>query len=73
MAEYVLDLTEFSCPVPLLRTKRALAQLQPQDILYLRLNLSAAIEDFRLLCHQTGRRLIRIEQFPAYRQLVIGK
>ncbi|WP_032109808.1 sulfurtransferase TusA family protein [Necropsobacter massiliensis] len=73
MTEYALDLTEFSCPIPLLRTKRALAQLHPQDILYLHLNLFSSIDDFQLLCRQTGWRLIRIEQFPTYQRLVIGK
>lgn len=47
--DYQLDLREYRCPLPLLMTKRALAQLEQGDRLYIWVEDLVSVGDFQLL------------------------
>ena len=71
---YQLDLTEFTCPLPLLMAKKALQQLESGATLILLINNISTISDFRLLCEAEGYLLISIEKPTAlYTKLTIQK
>lgn len=50
--QYQLDVTSFSCPIPLLLAKQALAKLHENDQLILWLNAASAVEDFAIFSQQ---------------------
>lgn len=58
MSETVLDLRGLKCPLPILRTKKALATLQQGDVLRVLATDKAAPEDFAAFCRQTGHVLL---------------
>lgn len=53
-----LDAQQLSCPLPILRTKRALAQLDSAQILKVLATDKEAIKDFDVFCRQTGNVLL---------------
>ncbi|MDO5053812.1 MAG: sulfurtransferase TusA family protein [Pasteurella oralis] len=67
--DYFLDLTSFTCPLPLLMSQKALKQLNPAETLTLMLNNESTINDIKLLCQQQNYQLLNIEQINrcAYR------
>ena len=71
--DYQLDLTQFTCPLPLLTAKKALDQLEQDAILTLQLNHTSSVADFELLCQQKGYRIISLEKESALYRLVIKK
>ena len=70
---YQLDLTEFTCPLPLLTAKKVLAQLESGSNLILQLNHNSSPTDFELLCQEEGYRLISLEKEATIWRLVIQK
>lgn len=50
--EYVLDLTGYACPLPLLMAKKAMLDLQKSDSLTLILNKQSSLADFELLAKE---------------------
>lgn len=73
MAIYSLDLSGFTCPLPLLSAKKALASLCKGERLCLQLNQYSAIEDFRLLCQTENYRLLSLQESGEQRTVVIEK
>ena len=54
MSEHSLDVTGLRCPLPILRAKKALAQLQGGDVLTVLATDAGAPDDFAAFCRQTG-------------------
>ena len=54
MSEHTLDVTGLKCPLPILRAKKALAQLQGGDVLTVLATDAGAPDDFAAFCRQTG-------------------
>ncbi len=54
----VLDLKGMVCPMPVLKTKRALGRLAPGEVLTVRTDDPHAIEDLALFARQSGHELI---------------
>jgi tRNA 2-thiouridine synthesizing protein A len=54
----VLDLTGMVCPMPVLRTKRALGRLAPGEELVVRTDDPHAVEDLAVFARQSGHALI---------------
>ncbi|MGX2969743.1 sulfurtransferase TusA family protein [Ursidibacter sp. B-7004-1] len=52
--DYQLDLTAYSCPLPLLITKRVIQQLSKGERLLLKVSPYTIFSDFELLCQQQG-------------------
>ena len=59
---YQLDLTQFTCPLPLFTAKKALQKLESGSTLTLIINNSSSLSDFELLCEAEGFSLISIEK-----------
>lgn len=53
-----LDVKGLKCPLPILRAKKALAQLESQDTLEIWATDSGAPDDFVAFCRQTGHTLL---------------
>ncbi len=58
----VLDATGLTCPLPVLRARKALNSLKPNDVLELRTTDLAAPKDIRSFCEATGHVLIGQER-----------
>lgn len=53
-----VDATGLSCPLPILRAKKALASLAPGDVLRVITTDRGAVRDFQAFCKQTGNVLL---------------
>ena len=53
-----LDARGLNCPLPILRTKKALAGLQPGQVLKVVATDPGAVKDFEAFSRQTGHQLV---------------
>lgn len=53
-----LDVTGLKCPLPILRAKKALAQMQAGEVLAVLATDHGAPDDFAAFCRQTGHILL---------------
>lgn len=58
MADTELDARGLSCPLPVLRARKALRALGPGDVLRLLATDPGAVRDVAAMCESTGDRLI---------------
>ena len=52
------DATGLNCPLPILRAKKALSNLNSGDVLYVISTDSGSVKDFDAFCKQTGNQLL---------------
>lgn len=57
-----LDARGLNCPLPILRTKKALAELQGGQVLKVVATDAGSVKDFQAFCKQTGNELLANEQ-----------
>ena len=57
-----LDARGLNCPLPILRTKKALSDLKPGEILKVLATDPGAVRDFEAFSKQTGHALISQEE-----------
>lgn len=53
-----LDVKDLKCPLPILRTKKALAQMQTGQVLHVQATDPASVDDFSAFARQTGNTLL---------------
>ncbi|WP_301669138.1 sulfurtransferase TusA family protein [Neisseria benedictiae] len=58
MNSEILDVTGLKCPLPILRAKKALAQMRQGDVLTVLATDGGAPGDFEAFCRQTGHVLL---------------
>ena len=60
MTEYTekLDATGLNCPLPILKSKKALTKLSSGDILYVVSTDPGSVKDLPPFCRQTGNELL---------------
>ena len=58
MNTQTLDLTGLKCPLPILKTKKALAQMQAGEVITVLATDAGAPDDFAAFCRQTGHVLL---------------
>jgi tRNA 2-thiouridine synthesizing protein A len=58
MADVVLDAKGLNCPLPILRTKKALQTMQPGGLLEVLATDPGSVADFESFCRQTGNQLV---------------
>ena len=63
-----LDVRGLNCPLPLLRTKKALSQMEPGQVLKVLTTDPAAEIDFKVFSELTGNKILSLEK--AKKQLV---
>lgn len=56
-----LDARGLNCPLPILRCKKSLAELQPGQILKVVATDPGSVKDFQAFCKQTGHELLSHE------------
>lgn len=57
-ADMTVDASGLKCPLPILRAKKALAQMDSGQILQVVTTDQHAVQDFQAFCAQTGNTLI---------------
>lgn len=66
-----LDVTGLKCPMPILRAKKALAQMQAGEVLTVLATDPGAPGDFEAFCRQTGHVLLESAENEGVFTLVI--
>ncbi|MCK9365745.1 MAG: sulfurtransferase TusA family protein [Metallibacterium scheffleri] len=58
MADQMLDAKGLNCPLPILRTKKALKDMAIGDVLTVQATDPGAVKDFEAFCRTTGNELV---------------
>lgn len=58
MADQTLDAKGLNCPLPILRTKKALKDMAVGDVLEIHATDPGAVKDFEAFCRTTGNELV---------------
>jgi tRNA 2-thiouridine synthesizing protein A len=58
MADQILDATGLNCPLPILKTKKALQKMDAGQILEVISTDAGSVKDIEAFCNQTGNKLI---------------
>ena len=58
MADHTLDMCGFACPMPILKTKQALASMESKEIIEIICTDQGSKKDFVAFCNQLGHKLI---------------
>ncbi len=58
MADQTLDTSGLNCPLPILKTKKALNKMTTGQILEVISTDSGSVKDIEAFCNQTGNKLI---------------
>jgi len=61
-----LDVSGLKCPMPILRTKKALADMASGEVLEIRATDPATREDFAAFARQTGHVLLQLIEADAH-------
>lgn len=62
MADQTLDAKGLNCPLPILRAKKALKEMQPGQILAVEATDPGSAKDFESFCAQTGNQLVKASE-----------
>lgn len=57
-----LDARGLNCPLPILRCKKALVDIQPGQVLKIMATDPGSVKDFQAFCKQTGHELLSQEE-----------
>jgi tRNA 2-thiouridine synthesizing protein A len=68
-----LDASGLDCPLPILRTKKALSSMDTGQVLHVITTDPGAAKDFRVFCKQTGNELLEFHEDDDCFQFVIKK
>ena len=71
MNSETLDVIGLKCPLPILRAKKALAQMQQGDVLTVLATDGGAPGDFEAFCRQTGHVLLDASEQDGVVRLVV--
>jgi tRNA 2-thiouridine synthesizing protein A len=58
MADETLDASGLNCPLPILKTKKALSKMSTGQILDVISTDTGSVKDIQAFCNQTGNKLI---------------
>ncbi len=64
MADYELDTRGLNCPVPIMRTKKAIEKLPSGQTLRVVATDPGAVQDFKAYAKQTGNTLVESRKGP---------
>jgi tRNA 2-thiouridine synthesizing protein A len=65
-AQKELDTRGLNCPLPILRTKKTLNDMQSGQVVHILATDPASVRDFQAFCKQTGNELISHSEGPEY-------
>lgn len=72
-ATYTLDVKGLNCPLPILKTKQRLAQMNPGETLHILATDPASTIDFKAFCLRTPHELLEYSEQPDLFQFLIRK
>ncbi len=61
-ANKTLDTRGMACPMPIIKTKKAMDELEAGQVLLVIADDPGAKEDFPAWCEQTGNKLVKMEE-----------
>ena len=56
------DARNLNCPLPILRCKKNLSEIEPAQILKIIATDPGSVKDFQAFCKQTGHELLQLDQ-----------
>ena len=59
-----VDARGLNCPLPILRAKKALAEMLPGQVLRVTATDQGSVKDFQAFARQTGNDLVRFSELP---------
>ncbi|ABK46231.1 SirA family protein [Magnetococcus marinus MC-1] len=62
MADKHLDAKGLNCPLPILKAKKALKDMQPGQILSVEATDPGSAKDFESFCTQTGNKMVKASE-----------
>lgn len=60
-----LDARNLNCPLPILRCKKALADVAPEQVLKVTATDPGSVKDFHAFCKQTGHEMLSFEELDS--------
>ena len=57
-----LDATNLNCPLPILRCKKGLSEINAAQVLKIMATDPGAVKDFQAFCKQTGHELLQLDE-----------
>lgn len=57
-----VDAIGLKCPLPILKCKKAISQLNPSEVLKISATDKGSVKDFQAFCKQTGHTLLEQKQ-----------
>ena len=57
-----IDARNLKCPLPILRCKKGLAEIEPTETLKIVATDPSAVKDFQAFCKQTGHELLQMDE-----------
>ena len=73
MADQVLDVKGLNCPLPILRAKKALKDMDTGATLEVLATDPGAVKDFEAFCRTTGNELVESDQQDTIYRFVIRR
>ncbi|MDB9938566.1 sulfurtransferase TusA family protein [Candidatus Thioglobus sp.] len=58
MADQTLDMCGYACPMPILKTKQALAKMNTDEVIEVTCTDQGSKKDFEAFCNQLGHKLL---------------
>ncbi|OUS05679.1 SirA family protein [Rhodobacterales bacterium 52_120_T64] len=58
MADQTLDAKGLNCPLPIIKAKKALKGMSPNEVLAIEATDPGSVADFSAFCRQTGNELV---------------
>jgi tRNA 2-thiouridine synthesizing protein A len=58
MPDHVLDASGLNCPLPILKTKKAINKMEKGQILEVLSTDAGSVKDLQAFCNQTGHKLL---------------
>jgi len=62
MANEVLDASGLNCPMPILKTKKALSKMDSGMVLEVISTDAGSVKDIEAFCNQTGNKLVSVTE-----------
>jgi len=71
--QYVLDVRGLNCPLPVLKAKKKMRELQPGDQLWVETTDPLSAIDIPAFCDNDGFQLIEVEKADGYQRYLVQK
>ena len=67
------DARNLNCPLPILRCKKSLSEIEPAQTLKVMATDPGSVKDFQAFCRQTGHQLLQLDELEGVFTFYIKK